>query len=224
MKLRTKKKIAREFLTLVLCIAISISAYLLTSASNYYYKSRITKLSIASNEISQKFDSLQNTYSLKDEKHSWFHDIVQGEFSDAALYPQLSKQSLWNRLAELSKKDSISHKWLTIWSTGSNRWKDIFMRMGFENPEELKTFIDSYSFDENDSANFRSAQLLRDTWAGQRKEIINIRHKLYSQEEQRSIIRKTFIIALFFLFLIRYFIYSLIWSINTLRYEQDDPT
>lgn len=217
MKLKIKKLIAREFLLLILAIGIGFVAFSCTYLFNFYQQSKSQNIS---NEIRAKetiADSLVRPFNNKIKQHEWFYNQNNEKIDlSGSLYD--SPERLWNILNELALKDSIRIKFRTVWTP---ELKKILSDIGFDNPEKLKSFIDENRLTIEDSSKYEQAKNIRTEINLLRNKIGVHDSKILSINAQIELGFWTFCISFILLFAIRYIVYAIKWSLNTLRQSSD---
>ena len=210
MKLGRKKIIAREFLTLISCVLISIVAYIGTFPYNNIIRSKIKKIESKIQNLDYQSDSLIKPYKQKIKKQEWFYN----EFIRLATYKVYEKyDEVWQRLSKLQKSDSIIYKWENVWSKDLIR---ITKEIGFKNGKEFNQFIIDYSFNEKDYEIQNKVASLNNQIEIYLK-IKPTRNLILTSSEQLQFGLYCLVIFSIIVFPLRYLIYSIKWSIKTLK-------
>jgi hypothetical protein len=126
---------------------------------------------------------------------------------------------IWNRLYFLSQRDSINYKWNNVWS---REIVDFIRGCGFNTPDQFKDFIEKNMVDSKDlDLTWNQANLIEQENVSLIASNNNLQAKLFDTDGQFKFGLMIFLIALFFLFVVRYFIYSIKWSIKIIRLNDE---
>lgn len=210
MKLTTKKIIAREFLNLTLVITLGIISFLCTFPYNTFKKNQAEKVSIEILEKSKKSDSLILPFKNKLDKKQWFYN----EFSNQYGNDTYTMENLWNRLDYLALNDSIIDRWYNSWS------KDVIKfnkEIGFSTPEKFQSFIENNHLAKAELLNYNLSKdiIKKNVLLTKKKDQIN--REVLSENEQIEFGFRVLLVMFIILFLIRYFLYAIMWSFQTLK-------
>ncbi len=219
MNLKVKKTIAREFLFVIVLCSLTLICFLFTYAYNSYLENKIEKTNILISSKTATVDGLSKI-NAKLEKQTWLHSQLLKEY-DVSENPDYTKEKLWQTLSDLSQKDSIKIRWVSTWKDGPNNFKSFFNKIGFDNPENLMTFLDDNTINKADSSNIETYSALRNEIQKHKREKTKLDSKYLNYKEQ-----KDFGIIVFFslstaLFLFRYVYYGINWSVKTLKKKED---
>jgi len=210
MKLTTKKIIAREFLILMLVLALGLISFFCTYPYNAFERHQVEKKSTEILEKSKLADSLSFSFKSKLDKQEWFYKQFTNNISDY----YKSYKEFWERLDYLALKDSIKFKWEKVWE------KDIVSfnkEMGFPNPEALHAFIENNRINKIDSSNYDSSLAINSEVDLLSKSKKDNERKILSYNDQTAFGIKALIICFIILFGLRYLLYSIKWSLKTLK-------
>ncbi|MBE7440841.1 MAG: hypothetical protein HS119_00090 [Flavobacteriales bacterium] len=153
MKLQTKKIIAREFLVLTITIVIGLIAFALTYPYNLYRHNQVGNLEKTISEKTTLSDSLSKSFESKKEKRNWLGEKCAKEVD---VNPDTTYiNDLWKILEALYQKDSLAIRWNTKWKVSG--WDLIFTKIGFQNPDSLKKFVELNIITNNEVDNKNSS-------------------------------------------------------------------
>ncbi|MFM2225671.1 MAG: hypothetical protein RJA07_1873 [Bacteroidota bacterium] len=207
MQLQTKKIIAREFLLLILSMAIALVVFGGTYLYNFIQEKRVQKIEVQISAKKLLVDSLGSGIILeKRNQRNWFYNANRKYYGD------LTIDSFWN-LMQL-RRDSFVIRYHKIYTP---ELKSFLTSLGFETPEKLRDFVVSNLFNEKDFAIIRKQQIIEKEIKKLEKEKIEITE--ISQQEAKQISNWTFVISIIVLFLLRYLFYGIRWSLKTLKQE-----
>ncbi len=213
MRLQIKKILAREFLLLTITISLGFIVFLLTYPYNLYRQNNASKLEVIIHENTNLADSLSKAFELKTTNQEWLHKKVLDEY-DVGTNPLYTKDGIWEQLTFLAKTDSIKFRWGTKWK---EEWTPFFKKIGFANPDSLKKFVNSNTIQDNDiEMKNRSKELKKET-INFKDENLKIKNKVLSYSEQINFGISAFIILGLLLFVLRYIVYAVQWSLKTLK-------
>lgn len=215
MKLKSKKIIAREFILLILLLALGVISFLCIYPYNYYRNSQshdLEKTIAQKNKITER---LSYQYKTKFAKRDWYFEKFTVKFGSDSY----KNDELWNRLLFLAKNDSIRHKW-NIWD---NEFSNFNIELGFDTPQKLKEFIDRVRLNKIDSTNYTEALKIKQDILKLREREKEVEMKKFSSEEQFIFGMTSTIILLIMLFPARYLFYGVRWSIKVLK-EKNETT
>lgn len=212
MKFKYKKIIAREFLILMSCIGIFILAFIGTNLYNFVISIRVGNIEKKIESLDKKIDSLENIYGTKIEKQKWFYN----EFFYRFIIDRScsSYENLWNRISELQKSDSIVFLWNNIWSS---EVKKDFHKIGFKDEKEINQFVLSNSLNEKEQNFKRDADSISFEILFLTQHKLDTKDKHLDSEEQIRFSYISILIIGIIVFPARLLIYSIRWSVNTLK-------
>ena len=123
-------------------------------------------------------------------------------------------RDLWKRLSELQTKESLIYTWENKLKSD---YKKFLIDIGFKNAREFNQFISDYTLNEIELKDkSRQAEIMIEVNLLQSK-IQNKKYKLLYHEGQIQFALTCLIIIAIIIFPVRYLIYSIRWSIKTLR-------
>jgi len=215
MKLNRKKIIAREFLILMSCIGISILAYIGTLPYNYIISSNIKNSEKQIKPLNNQIDSLERAYNTKIEKHKWFFREIVDRYGPDIGYS--SYKELWTRLSEFQKSDSIDYKWNNVWSQDVIK---ITKEIGFKDGKDFNQFIIEYSLNKQEQIDEENANKIRKNVDSLKRQIRYKENRLLDSEGQIYFGLICLIIMAIIAFPVRYLIYSIRWSMKTLKQKE----
>lgn len=214
MNIKTKKIIAREFLTLTLVLTIGLISFLLTYGYNAYKKKQVQDSKTEISEKTKLTDSLSISYKAKFEKHNWLFEQFSKHYdlSDDTTFDE--SDEIWKRFDNYALKDSINYKWVHIWDGE----KVSFLKsIGFQNPKSFQSFIEKNRISKTDSSNFNSSLSENSEIAILVKVKNENESEILTYNEQTEFGIKALIISLIIFFGLRHLFYSIKWSIKTLK-------
>lgn len=197
----------------MLAIGIGFVVFSCTYLFNFYQQSKSQNISTEIRAKEIVADSLVRPFNNKIKQHEWFYNQNNDKIDlSGSLYD--SPERLWNRLNELALKDSIRIKFRTVWTP---ELKKILSDIGFDNPEKLKSFIDKNRITIEDSSKYEQAKNIGTDISLLRNKRGDHDLKILSINSQIELGFWAFCIAFILLFVFRYIIYAIKWSVNTLR-------
>ncbi len=200
-----KKIIAREFIFLFCILVITVIAYVSTTIFNLYHIQKISTLDT-------KINILSKSYKAKFDKQVWFFDKQQ-EYLKIS-YDHKEKKRTWRYLFNHVDNDRLPIKMGFKLDNTIKPWSVeviIFLKqLGFDTPEKFKKFIVDSRFNKAELENYRLSQSLS-------VEKQQISKRILENYEKRDITIWTSILSFVILFLLRYLILALRWSIHTLK-------
>ncbi len=209
--LKKRKIIAREFLILLLVVVLGLIAFACTYPHNYFVSSSVSKLHSQIILHEKQLDNIEDPDGNKIAEQKRVYEGFMKNF-DKNTYRNFREH--WARLEYLHKKDSITFKYDNVWS---GYVKNHFNKMGFTNASQLNEFIRANSIIKIDKNTRLKIKQLKD-------EIFNLKEKYRSENENLlqfdDQMNFALIIALIggiLAFPIRFLIYGVMWSINTLK-------
>lgn len=125
-----------------------------------------------------------------------------------------SRDNLWVELSRLQKSDSISWKFYNNWSI---RTIQILKQLGFTSPEEFENFIIDNSLNVSDESILKKKRSIRKEINELQNSQEKIKKRELSQPEIKQLTIDVSFIGLFILFIVRYLIYAVMWSVRTLE-------
>lgn len=190
MHLKTKKKIAKEVLLLLSCAVIALIIFIMVYPYNWYcdYKSESIQTLITSKTIQS--DSLNNNFNTKLKQA--LRDFVAT--SNSLKYK--TEEELMSKFPEFKGYDIQSLRDFVA-TANSNKYSE----------EELFSKFPEFGF-----GNVKKNEILKLTSEKQMWE-----KKAMTTTEQMEFAIKTLIIALIFLYPIRFLYWLIVWSFKTLK-------
>jgi len=214
MKLHKKKIIAREFLILLGCIALTVFVGLGTIPYNYFVNLHIENLPVSTQTLIKEIHNLEKIYKLKESKQKWFYNENKKRFSEASY---ISFTDLWGRLRDLQKADSIMYKWDNVWD---KKVKEMFSAMGLKSGSDLNRFIAEYSFSKEDLVLKSTANLKYRELDKIRNQMRQGKDLLLDAKEQTNFVLVCFLLISIIVFPIRYLFYIIKWCIKTIKQKE----
>jgi hypothetical protein len=213
LSLKTRKIVAREFIILIITLVITLFGFLYTVFHNISIDNKIKAFKAEFANNVRTADSLSKIYKAKTNNQQWFYFQLLKEV-DLGSASYNNYESLWRRLEEISMHDSLIYKYNYAWSKTAT---DVFKHIGFNTPEKLNSFIQRNSISSKDSMDYNDSNR-----ALNRNNLIN--NQISYQSDLKFISQKQaifslycFLIAFTILFVLRWILYGLKWSIATLK-------
>ena len=215
MRKQSKKIIAREFLLLILTVVVSVVVFLFTYICNSYHTNASEKIENKIFSMMASVDSLVFQFNNKTNKQTWFYNKIN-EIIDVDEY--VSAEKLWEGQLELAKIDSIRWPWL---DKNFIEEAAFLKKIGFESDSDVRKFILVNTISELDSSNRSKSVELRNEIKNLEKSKINHEEHILTFKDQIVVLQYSMCTLLFIFFIFRYLIYSIKWSIKTLREKTD---
>src|SRR5690606_35330705 len=191
-------------------LGAGLITFLLIFLYNYYYEiqgDKKTELIWKNYSIAAE---LKETFKSKIEKHEWYFKKSSEYFN---LDNYNSTEKWWAHNEYLIKVDSIKIKWL--------KFNDYCNNIGFTSPESFEKFIKSNSLNEEEMRNKNKYELIHkeiDSLVWEREKL---ERKRFTFDQQIDLSKKIIIILFLLIFILRYIIYGVKWSINILKLKND---
>jgi hypothetical protein len=216
MKKEHKKVLAREFLFLLGSVVISlIVAWIWILPYNWYQENKAEALQIQIDEIQSEIDLIESNIGEKLQNQKWiFSKIIESYDLTDTQYDTRSK--LWKAYTKSVNDSTIVEKWNTTWV--DNGAREYYISLGFENPEEWRSFIVKNTFSESDSIHLeRINELLnyQNETEYKRKEAFYA--QWISEDEQFLALYISLGVIFSFTFFLRYLFYAVKWSMKQVR-------
>jgi hypothetical protein len=121
---------------------------------------------------------------------------------------------VWNRLYEIARADSVKYKWEHAWK---NNAVTFLKETDFETPQKFQTFIlENIATGKDVEQNRLANEFYSEVDALQNKSN-EVSMKIVTIENQLRMAAVALAIALFVLFVLRFFYYGIRWSISILK-------
>ena len=213
MNKKTKKIIAREFLIILIMIALGLLIFVCIFPYNSYQNKQINKIENSISKKEKTTDSLHKSVNAKKKNQEWFFNKVSSEFDITnSEYSEL--KTLWPILQRIAENDSTEYRW-------NNKWEqsliDFHKGIGFKNAQELEKFIETNSLNAKDSIQLEKSTLIRNEILGLKKRKIELENKVFDEYDRMDLLAGIGIILFGILFILRYLFYAVKWSIKTLK-------
>lgn len=213
MQLKTKKRIAKEVLLLLSSGVLTLIIFLLVYPYNWYYSSKSDQVQTLITTKTIQSDSLISQYNSKLKQQQWFYEENLKEY-DAPSLGYISYSDLWNRLEVICNADSIEYKYNNTWD------KDLIAvlnKLGFHNAKEFKEFIAKNRLTQTDKANKSKSDDITNEISKLNSEKRIWELKALTIDEQIRFALKALIIALIFLYPVRFLYWLIVWSFKTIK-------
>lgn len=214
MKIETKKTIAREFLIFLACVAIAILSFLGTFLYNAIYERKVQRIENSMTPINQEITELEQPYKEKINRQKWFfNESKKRDFNGG--YKNYS--TLWNRLEEIHKTDSVVYKWNNVWE---KEMKKVIGEIGFKTGEEFDKFISDNLPNKDDVSNQSNVEKLRKEINKLESQKYRNKYQLLERKGQMHFASTVFLVLIAISFPLRYLFLSIRWSIKTLKQKE----
>jgi len=209
MKIETKKIIAREFLILILAVAISGIVFLTSYIYNSYQKSELAKVDKKIESNRKTAENLLLPIKKKKENQNWLYnkliEVIDMEKLNTA-------EKFWS--SDIDVIENVADEWN---NKNFAEITEFYKSLQFHTSEELKEYIRSNYVTVDDRTAQRNANLLLNEVSDLTKVKSNTQKRIVSNEELVILLQNILLLLVFFLFLLRYLGYCILWSIRTLR-------
>lgn len=219
MEIKTKKIIAREILFLAFCLITGMLAFLCIYLYNFYNQNRTTdirKLVSVKNTIA---DSLSKPYKDKYIEQLQFTKIVFSEYTTDYVDSDFHNmnRNFWQVYYNLAKKDSIKYIWENVLDI---KLTSAYKKYGLETPEKFQEYILKNHINKSDSEkyNLSSFEYERSKLLQTKMNLIN--ESIITLESQTYLAFLVLGSIFFLLFPVRYFLYSITWSMKILKEDK----
>lgn len=212
--MKTKKIIAREFLLLLSSLVLTAVFLLGLYIYNYQIERSINKYDKIIYFLQIEIDTLEKTYSQKIKQQNWFSCESNTYFDYGSASNYYSK--IWSEWESIHKynNDSIEFLWNNLWDI---ELKNIFDEIGFESWKELRDFVDDNTLSESELQNMSRVIIAQSDIDLYKSAVMNQHARKIDQNERSKLIKSFVITLLVMVFLLRYIVYAVKWSINTLK-------
>lgn len=212
MHIRFKKIVAREFIILVTALTIGLIMFLCTCLFNMIMQKRMENYAMQIDEKTKQAEKLSSSYKSKLSKHSWFFEKFSSNYELSSDTTFDEREEIWNSFDNWALKDSIHYRWENKWD---QEQRGFLKSIGFQNPQLLKSFIETNRLTQKDSADWNTSLAFN-------SELLLLKSKrekivILSYNQQIKFAKLSTIICLILFFGLRYLYYSLMWSIKTLK-------
>lgn len=211
MNLSTKKIFAREFLILIAALIVSSLIFLGIYIYNHSLEKDISRLNDKIKEDVRTSDSLKLPLSVKFERRKWYYDNLVSSFEE---YAPLSYDTVVSKLDRWALHDSLKYRWDKVWSPVVIGFQK---KLGFNSPEQLKSFLDSTRITSQDHSNDSLGAAIIGLSGKDYQGISSIQKKRVSYGREMYFFWKLFIVTFLIVFVFRYIVYGIRWSIRILR-------
>jgi len=212
--IRTKKFIAREFIFFIAVIIIGVAAFPSTYIYNNNLESKIQKIASDIKFKEKISDSLSSIYALKNEKQKWFYVEYRKSYNAVNTSDlEYTQDQLWLGLTRAAEDNNIRYKW----KNWDSKITSPFAELKLSTPEALQKFLLDNEFVGIDTINHnKSLNIIQEIRAFKEREREVNSQKLSFKNQIRFGINSSLIAALI-LFVFRYLIYGMLWSVKTLK-------
>jgi hypothetical protein len=218
MKLTTKKIIAQEFITLTLVLALGLISFLCTYPYNAFKQIQVVNKSTEISEKRKQSYSLSISYQSKLDKQNWFFEKFSNYYDLSGDTTLDSSNEVWKRFEWNALNNKIKYKWENFWAKDDISY---FKEIGFSNPEALHSFIVKNRITKIDSTKYDSSKIINTNIALLTKSKSEYESDILSYNEQTDFTMKAIIIYFILFFGVRYFFYSLKWSLKILKQKPE---
>jgi hypothetical protein len=208
---KKKKIIAREYIMLMIILLIGALTYLSTVLYNVILQNKIDKVNERIEINNSQIDTLIQIYRQKSNNQDSLYKKFKEEFDVSHLK---TKDAFWTRTEHVARIDSFSILWKTKWDKSII---SAIQNMGFLTPDDLKSFIIDNSYTLDDLKNDSTATEIKKYNVDLLNNLSLKKGKILTRRDQIKIAVSILIISFILLFIIRYLIILLRWSIKTLK-------
>jgi len=211
MNQRFKRIIAREYLILLIVLITGFLAYIVPAIHNLLINSKLNHTHLELQILTTEVDSLLADQNEKIERQDSFFVDFSSRF-DVGHFP--TRDEFWKRSEYLVLVDSIKILWEKFWSKSII---NSMTEMGFNSHSDLTTFIQENTLTKEDQLNSAKAnenKIIIDNLYHQKEELIS---RKINKSSQRNIFKVAITSAFLLLFVLRYIIKALLFSVKTLR-------
>lgn len=211
MNKKVKRIIAREFLTLLILVVLESLTFVFVSQYNSYQKNKIKKIDKSLVEKEKLTDDINILVHEKIEKELTFKNKLElngKEFTDE------QADHFWKILTDIHKKDSIVYLWDNSWGTD---FKIVIQSTGLKDGYELNQFIIKNSLSREDSILLTKLDTIQKETSYLTKQKTDVENKIINNNEKLEILERIGIVLFGILFILRYLIYGVKWSLKTLK-------
>jgi len=208
---KKKRIIAREYIMLMIVLLIGILTYLSTIIYNLNLQRGIkaTKEKIKINKV--QIDSLSLIYREKSNQQVYLFEKFKNEFDVSHMN---TIDTFWARTEHVARIDSFRILWETKWDRSII---SAIQNMGFKTPDDLQNFVISNSYLPIDLKNDSLSILIRKNNEDLLQDLALTESKVLSRKGLIKIVELSLIISFSILFILRYLVILLKWSIKTLN-------
>ncbi len=213
MELRTKKIIAKEFLTLIIVLLLSglVGLCIYPYNSLRRYQINKTEKEIAAQQI--KSDSLSFGYKKKRKVQETFFNAISSEFNIAASNQNTVDKS-WKVLSKVYHSDSIPIRFEKTWDAELVRY---IKSMGYKDGKAFENFVGENLLNKNDSLNYEQSENVNQSISKLEIKVTRYKHNIFNSNEQIKFSLLVLIILLSIVYPIRFLILGIKWSLKTIK-------
>jgi len=209
MNKKTKKIIAREFLILFALIVSGLLTFVCIFPYNLYQQKRINEIENIISERKAIADSLNKSVSEKLKNQKWYHKKITDKFNFTK-----PVKSFWLSVSNHTQNDSVNYHWNNNWT---NNLIEYHKTLGFNNAQELESFIKNNSLNKQDSIKLEKTDHIRKEISDFKNRKIKLENKYFDEYDRMELLTGIGIILFGILFLLRYLFYAVKWSIKILK-------
>ena len=204
-----KKILAREFLLLIITVALAAVSYFGTFAYNYYWTSKSKNISADIWKKLNERDSLRLPAFRKMSNKKDFINKVAEHYE--TVYDSANK--VWIRLDNLAKQDSIKYRW-KLWDSNILQF---FHQTDLKTPEEIKAFFDTNRLTKFDLENYEKSKEADRVFNDLEFSRNNCKRNILTYEQQKHFGVYSLFTIIILIFVSRYLIYSIKWCMKILK-------
>lgn len=210
---RQKRIIAREFLIFTAVIITEIILFCFVFFYNSYQTNQIKNTEEIISNKSKSINAIISPINQKKKNLDWFFSKVFSEF-DVSNSVYSTPETFWPVVQRMAKNDSTEYRWKNNWS------KEIiafYKKIGFENGKKLQDFILTNAIDSKDKIRLKEVSELQTQIEQLNKAKYDLKNKIYDSKQTKNLMLKSILILFGLLFILRYLIYAILWSISILK-------
>ena len=222
-----KKIIAKEFLFLISILTISLFTFPFTYGYNVFLskQKKILEDSIQNTPVlwELNYNSLHIDYNMKFSRQEILYRVASDYYNNVGYDKEFySSFKLWNNLkmkSEIQTSESLYNDYRDFILFYNNQWyiKNNFEKKIPTNSEGFKQYIEYNLVTDKDIKNNKLGWEHEAKRNDIQKRIYILIGKMLNEKKQINIALLTFYILFFLLFIIRYLIISVKWSINQIK-------
>ena len=182
---------------------------------NFYHEQQLQNLNSEIKQQQKLSDSLSANFDLKSKTQSWLFGEMNKTFKlvndDKFTF---NERTVWDTLIARAKRDNLEAYWNNRWKTN---FTPLFKKLGYRNCNDFKSFVLSNIIETTDRSNKKTSLQKLGIIQNFQEQQEHIKSRVTSTDEMLHFAAYAMLISLIVLFVLRYIIYGIIWSIKTLK-------
>jgi hypothetical protein len=209
-----KKIVAREFLVFVAFILLIGISVLILFSYNYIQSRNVDIKQNKISQLSREKDVVIKPYRDKLKKRKWFYDLNRelGLLDFSSLNQERFEAAILVRFEKLAQKDSL----IQIEKKINPRFLSLIVK-NFGSINEFNKFLLKNCFTREDTLNIIKYDNLKIQIEKESKLVLKFKENKLNSYDMLYYLKWIAVILAFILFVLRYFYYSIIWSVNVLK-------